>query len=222
MDCTRFMRSIDDYLEDRLEGDDRRAFRGHLQTCSECRAKAAVLEPSFLLAAGAPPEFDDRAASECAEAVTALIRQERLRSRLAPRSRSWLAAAAMCVIVLGGVCCGASLPGALMLRRRWSRRLIQKNRSRSLCHPRGLKFKCRNPKSGSINLPGPTVKRRRCTLSSTKTWSCDEVQRRTWGLRACVGHDLGSGLFGIYCPCGTRRPERCRRQGLQGGTCQGG
>ncbi len=102
MDCNKFMRSIDDYLEDRLEGDDRRAFRGHLQTCSGCRAEAVVLEPSFLLAAGAPPEFDDRAASECAEAVTALIRQERLRSRLAPRSRTWLAAAAMCVIVLGG------------------------------------------------------------------------------------------------------------------------
>jgi len=45
---------------------------------------------------------DDRAVSECAEAVNALIRQERLRSRLAPRSRHWLAAAAVCVIVLGG------------------------------------------------------------------------------------------------------------------------
>ena len=40
--------------------------------------------------------------SECAEAVSALIRHERLRRRLAPRSRHWLAAAAVCVIVLGG------------------------------------------------------------------------------------------------------------------------
>ncbi len=102
MDCQRFMRSIDDYLEDRLEGDDRRAFRGHLQTCSRCRAEAAVLEPSLLLVAGVPVKTDDRAVSECAEAVNALIRQERLRSRLAPRSRHWLAAAAVCVIVLGG------------------------------------------------------------------------------------------------------------------------
>ncbi len=102
MDCQRFMRSIDDYLEDRLEGDDRRAFRGHLQTCSRCRAEAADLEPTFLLAAGALPEIDDRAVCECAETVNALIRQERLRSRLSLRSRSWLAAAAVCVIVLGG------------------------------------------------------------------------------------------------------------------------
>ena len=102
MDCQRFMGSIDDYLEERLEGDDRRAFRGHLQSCSRCRAEAAALEPSFLLAAGAASAIDEFAVSECAEAVTTLIHQERLRSRLAPRSRSWLAAAAMCVVVLGG------------------------------------------------------------------------------------------------------------------------
>lgn len=102
MDCRRFTLSIEDYLEDRLDSDDRRAFRGHLQTCAQCRVEAVVVEPSFLLAAGVPSGIDDRAVSECAEAVTALIRQERLRRRLAPRSRRWLAAAAACVIVLGG------------------------------------------------------------------------------------------------------------------------
>ncbi len=102
MNCQRFMLSIDDYLEERLDRDERRAFRGHLQTCAQCRREAAALEPSFLLAAGAPSEIDDRAVSECAETVTALIRQERLRRRLAPRFRHWVAAAAVCVIVLGG------------------------------------------------------------------------------------------------------------------------
>ncbi|MEN8164358.1 MAG: zf-HC2 domain-containing protein [Acidobacteriota bacterium] len=103
MNCQRFMLSIDDYLEERLDRDDRQAFRGHLQTCAQCRAKATALEPSLLLAAGVPSEIDDRAVSECAETVTALIRQERLRRRLAPRSRRWVAAvAAMCVIALGG------------------------------------------------------------------------------------------------------------------------
>jgi len=102
MNCPEFKRSIDEYLEDQLDGDDRRAFREHLQTCARCRAEAVVLEPSLLLIAGVPVKTDDRAVDECAEAVNALIRQERLRRRLAPPSRRWLAAAAMCVVVLGG------------------------------------------------------------------------------------------------------------------------
>jgi len=102
MNCKRFMLSIDDYLEERLDRDDRQAFRGHLQTCVRCRAEAAALEPSFLLSADVPSGIDQRAVSECADAVTALIRQDRLRRRLAPRSRHWLAAAAVFVIVLGG------------------------------------------------------------------------------------------------------------------------
>ncbi|MCK5378675.1 MAG: zf-HC2 domain-containing protein [Acidobacteria bacterium] len=102
MNCERFKLSVDDYLKDRLDRDDRRDFRGHLQTCAQCRAEAVFLEPSLLLASGVPPETDDRGAGECAEAVTALIRQERLRRRLAPPARRWLAAAAVCVMVLGG------------------------------------------------------------------------------------------------------------------------
>ncbi len=102
MNCPKFKLSIDEYLEDQLDRDDRRDFREHLQTCAQCRAEAVVLEPSLLLAAGVPVTTDDRAVGECAEAVKALIRQERLRRRLAPSSRRWLAAAAACVIVFGG------------------------------------------------------------------------------------------------------------------------
>ncbi len=102
MNCPKFKLSIDQYLEDQLDRDDRRAFREHLQTCAQCRAEAVVLEPSLLLVAGVPVKTDDRAVGECAEAVNALIRQERLRRQLAPSSKRWLAAAAACVIVLGG------------------------------------------------------------------------------------------------------------------------
>jgi len=102
MNCPKFKLSIDEYLEDQLDRDDRRAFREHLQTCAECRAAAVVLEPSLLLAAGVPVKTDDRAVGECAETVNTLIRQERLRRRLAPASRRWLAVAALCVMVLGG------------------------------------------------------------------------------------------------------------------------
>ena len=102
MNCQRFKLSIDDYLEDQLDRDDRRAFRNHLQTCDRCRAEAVEVEPSLLLVAAVPVKTDDRAVGECADAVNSLIRQERLRRRLAPSSRRWMAVAAMCVIVLGG------------------------------------------------------------------------------------------------------------------------
>ena len=102
MNCQRFEISIDDYLDDRLDDENRRAFRRHLQSCARCGAVAADREPSLLLISRAPLETDAQAVTECAETVTALIRQERLRRRLVPRSRPWLAAAAACVIVLGG------------------------------------------------------------------------------------------------------------------------
>jgi len=102
MNCPKFKLSIDEYLEDQLDRDDRRSFREHLQTCARCRAEAVALEPSLLLASSVPVKTDDRVVNECAEAVDALIRQERLRRRLASPSRGWLAAAAVFVIVLGG------------------------------------------------------------------------------------------------------------------------
>lgn len=102
MDCQRFMLSIDDYLEERLDQDERKAFRGHMQTCVQCRAEATAVEPSFLLTAGTLPEIDDLAVSECTDNVTALIRQERLRRQLVSRPRYWVAAAAVFVVVLGG------------------------------------------------------------------------------------------------------------------------
>ena len=102
MDCRKFLLSIDDYLEERLDRGDRKGFRQHLQSCAHCRAEAAAVEPSLLLTAGAPPEINDLAVSECADTVTAMIRQERLRRQMVSRSRHWVAAAAMFVVVVGG------------------------------------------------------------------------------------------------------------------------
>jgi predicted anti-sigma-YlaC factor YlaD len=102
MNCGRFKRSIEDYLEDRLDGDERRAFREHMKSCSECRDAALILDPSLLAVASVPTETDEGAVTECVDAVTAMIRQERLRRRLAPRFGRWAAAAALCVVALGG------------------------------------------------------------------------------------------------------------------------
>lgn len=102
MDCQRFMLSIDDYIEERLDRDGRKAFRGHLQTCAQCRAEAAAVEPSFLMMAGILPEIDGMAVSDCTESVSALIRQDRLQRQIGSRPKHWLAAAAMVVVVLGG------------------------------------------------------------------------------------------------------------------------
>lgn len=102
MDCQRFMLSIDDYLEECLDPEDRKAFRGHFQTCAECRREAAAADPTFLLMAGTPVTVDEEAVRECADHVSALIRQDRLRRQLGFRPRHWLAAAAMVVVVLGG------------------------------------------------------------------------------------------------------------------------
>jgi len=102
MNCERFKRSIDDYLEDRLDGDERRIFRSHLRSCELCRSVALSREPSLLTVASVQTDVDDRAVTECIDAVTAMIRQERLRHRLAAPTRRWLAAAAMCALVLGG------------------------------------------------------------------------------------------------------------------------
>lgn len=102
MECKRFKLSISDYLDDRLDGDDRLAFRKHLQSCALCRAEAFASDPSLMFVFSGSLETDEKAVSDCADAVSALIRQERLRNRLAPRSRRWLAAAAACVVVVGG------------------------------------------------------------------------------------------------------------------------
>lgn len=102
MECKKFGLSIGEYLDDSLGGDDRRAFRKHMQTCVQCRADAIACEPSLMFASIGSLETDDRAVDECAEAVTALIRQDRLSRRLTPRFRPWLAAAAACLVLLAG------------------------------------------------------------------------------------------------------------------------
>ncbi len=102
MNCSRFKLSVNDYLEDQLDRDERRSFRNHLQACVQCREDVVADEPSLLLVSGAPMKADERAADQCADAVAALIRQDRLHRQLAPSPRRWLAVAAVCVIVLGG------------------------------------------------------------------------------------------------------------------------
>jgi predicted anti-sigma-YlaC factor YlaD len=94
MRCETFREQLEPYLEERLVGDARQAWREHLQGCAECRQWAAIQEPTLLLSSLPSREADPARVAACAAAVTALIHQERLRSRLRPRLRSYLAAAA--------------------------------------------------------------------------------------------------------------------------------
>ena len=100
MDCRTFVESLDDYLGERLEGAERRAFREHLAGCAPCRSRAVDADPSLLLIPTHKPEVDARAVEACCEGVSLLIHQERLRKRLAGPRRRWLAAAAAVLVAV--------------------------------------------------------------------------------------------------------------------------
>lgn len=102
MRCETFRSQLRSYLEEELEGDGRVAWREHLQSCVECRRFAVAEEPSLLLAGLPTREVELRRVEDCATAVAAMIRQERLARRLRPDPRPWLAAAAALLLVTAG------------------------------------------------------------------------------------------------------------------------
>lgn len=102
MDCKIFREMLDSYLDESLDEEQRRLFRGHLRECPSCRDRALPRDPSLLFALAEEVPADPARVEACAVAVAAQIRQHRLSSRLRRRRRPWLAAAAAVVIAVSG------------------------------------------------------------------------------------------------------------------------
>ena len=93
MDCRCFLSQLDSYLDDGLQGEQRREFRDHLRSCASCRRVAVAADPVLLLSAAPVREPGPEKVQECVEAVSALIRQDRLQRRISRPGRRWLVAA---------------------------------------------------------------------------------------------------------------------------------
>jgi anti-sigma factor RsiW len=100
MDCDRLLAALPRYLDDALDSAERDAVRRHLAECASCRRRAVVLEPSLALVAARPRDPSPDEVERCVGAVTSLIRQQRLASRLHRPRRRLLAAAAVLIIAL--------------------------------------------------------------------------------------------------------------------------
>lgn len=103
MSCEVYRELLPAYLDDSLDEVRRTGFRAHLRACAGCRDFLAAREPTLLLtlAEGREPSSDRIEA--CVAAVVAGVRQDRLRRRLRPSRRPWLAAAAVIVIAVGAI-----------------------------------------------------------------------------------------------------------------------
>lgn len=93
-----------------MEEDRRLDFRRHLRECSSCDTWARSVEPSLLFVTAQPTPVDLARIEACAAAVTGQIRQQRLAGRLRGHLRSWMAAAAACVLALIGAGIWQMLP----------------------------------------------------------------------------------------------------------------
>lgn len=113
MSCNTFRQQLDQYLADSLSEDERGSWRSHLRDCGACRAWALDREPSLLLILASRREPEPERVDECVAAVAAMVRQQRLRARLRPRRRPWLAAAAALLVTVAaaGLWRSASSPG---------------------------------------------------------------------------------------------------------------
>ena len=102
MSCEKYREMLSLYLQESLEEVARTDFRSHLRGCARCRNWTVSEDPSLIFAVADEPREDTAHAEACAAAVTAQIRQDRLRHRLHARRRPWLAAAAAVVVAVGG------------------------------------------------------------------------------------------------------------------------
>jgi anti-sigma factor RsiW len=90
-DCRALPARLDAYRSDRLADEDRRAFRGHLAECAECRAEAIASEPALAFALAPPPppvgEAEARAILDNVKAALAVRETGRMLERGVLRGR---------------------------------------------------------------------------------------------------------------------------------------
>jgi predicted anti-sigma-YlaC factor YlaD len=101
MNCKNFRELLEPYLEDDLTPPQREAFRAHLRSCPQCRGWAVGVDPTLVFSAMDSGQPDSTRVENCAEAVAAQIRQQRLDRVLRSRRRPWLAAAAAMIVAAG-------------------------------------------------------------------------------------------------------------------------
>ena len=102
MHCDQFLARIDSYIADDMNDAERADFRSHMGACRKCREVAFIKDPTLLFAAIPRREPDSAQIDACAQAVTALIRQDRLEQRMRSGVPRWMmAAAAVLVLAIG-------------------------------------------------------------------------------------------------------------------------
>lgn len=102
MSCETYRELLAAYLDDSLDEVRRAGFRAHLRSCESCREQLLAAEPTLVFALAPRREPDRERVEACVAAVTAGIRQERLKRQLRGPRRTWLAAAAAVVVALAG------------------------------------------------------------------------------------------------------------------------
>lgn len=100
MSCEVFRELLPAYLDDSLDEVRRTGFRAHLRSCDDCRRTAVIEEPTLVFSLVDRPEPPRDRIEACVTSVVSGIRQERLRRRLRPPHRPWLAAAAVVVLAI--------------------------------------------------------------------------------------------------------------------------
>ena len=100
MSCEDYRELLPAYLDDSLDEVRRAGFRAHLRSCAGCREFALAEDPALIFSLVDRIEPERERVEACVAAVTAGIRQERLRRRLRPSRRPWLAAAAAVLVAV--------------------------------------------------------------------------------------------------------------------------
>ena len=100
MSCEVYRELLPAYLDDSLDEVRRTGFRTHLRSCAECRGFVIAEEPTLLFSLAPQSEPSPERIEVCVASVMAGVRQERLRQRLRPSRRGWLAAAAVFVLAI--------------------------------------------------------------------------------------------------------------------------
>jgi len=100
MKCSEFLKNLPRYLEETLDGSQRKLWREHLNQCSSCREKAFAQEPSLILSAGLSQTVDQAGVEACLANVSSMIRQEKLKKRMGHPEKWWYAAAAAVFLMI--------------------------------------------------------------------------------------------------------------------------